>query len=89
MLLPSKPTIFFGEETINLDIWRLKQIANAAHSLLPSAPGHHIFVKLDDQMSNRFLVMHGCTPNIPLDLWQATIVDEDEKPHLECLSVKE
>ena len=89
MLLPSKPTIFFGEETINLDVWRLKQIANAAHSLLPSAPGHHIFIKLDDHMDNRFLVMHGCTPNIPLDLWQATVVDGDEEPHLRWIDVKE
>jgi hypothetical protein len=89
MLLPSKPTIFFGEETINLDVWRLKQIANAAHSLLPSAPGHHIFIKLDDHMDNRFLVMHGCTPNIPLDLWQATVVDVDEEPHLRWIDVKE
>jgi len=89
MLLPSKPTIFFGEETINLDAWRLKQIANAAHSLLPSAPGHHIFVKLDDHMDNRFLIMHGCTPNIPLDLWQATVVDGDEQPHIKWLGVKE
>jgi len=89
VLLPSKPTVFFGEETINLDTWRLKKIANVAHSLLPSAPGHHIFVKLDDHMDNRFLVTHGCTPNIPLDLWQATIVDEDEEPHLKWMNVKE
>jgi len=89
MLLPSKPTIFFGEETINLDVWRLKQIANAAHSLLPSAPGHHIFIKLDDHMDDRFLVIHGCTPNIPLDLWQATVVDEDDEPQLKWLGVKE
>ena len=89
MLLPSKPSIFFCEETINLDIWRLKKIANAAHSLLPSSPGHHIFVKLDDNVDDRFLVMHGCTPNIPLDLWQATVVDEDDEPQLKWLGVKE
>ena len=88
-MLPSKHTIFCGEETINLDVWRLKQIANAAHSLLPSAPGHHIIVKLDDHLDNRFLIMHGCTPNIPLDLWQATIVDEDEEPHFKWLDVKD
>jgi len=89
MLLPSKPSIFFCEETINLDIWRLKKIANAAHSLLPSSPGHHIFVKLDEHMDNHFLVMHGCTPNIPLGLWQATVVDEDEQPHLKWMGVKD
>lgn len=89
MLLPAKPSIFFCEETINLGVWRLKKIANAAHSLLPSSPGHHIFVKLDDHVDNRFLVMHGCTPNIPLDLWQATVVDEDDEPELKWLSVKE
>ena len=88
MLLPSKPTIFFGEDTINIDVWRLKQIANAAHSLLPSSPGHHIFVKVDDRMRNRFLVIHGCRPNIPLDLWQATVIDEEEKPHLKWLGQK-
>jgi len=89
MLLPSKPSIFFSEETINLDVWRLKKIANAAHSLLPSSPGHHIFVKLNDHVANCFLLMHGCTPNIPLDLWQATIVDEDEEPHFKWLDVKD
>jgi len=89
MLLPSKPSIFFCEETINLGVWRLKKIANAAHSLLPSSPGHHIFVKLDDHVDDRFLVMHGCTPNIPLDLWQATVVDEDDEPQLKWLGVKE
>jgi len=89
MLLPSKPSIFFCEDTINLDVWRLKKIANAAHSLLPSSPGHHIFVKLDDHVDDRFLVMHGCTPNIPLDLWQATVVDENEEPHLKWVGVKE
>ena len=88
MLLPSKPSIFFCEETINLDIWRLKKIANAAHSLLPSSPGHHIFVKLDEHMDNHFLVMRGCTPNIPLDLWQATVGDEDEQPYLKSMDVK-
>jgi len=40
-------------------------------------------------MDNRFLVMHGCTPNMPLDLWQATVVDEDEQPHLKWMSGKE
>jgi len=89
MPIPSKPTVFFGEETINLDIWRLKKIANAAHSLLPSSTGHHIFVKLDDHVDNRFLVMRGCTPNIPLDLWQATVVDEDEELRLKWMVVKE
>jgi len=48
-----------------------------------------LFVKLDEHMDNRFLVMHGCTPNIPLDLWQATIVDEDEQPRLKWMGVKE
>ena len=46
MLLLSKPTIFFSEETINLDVWRIRKIAKAALSLLPSAPGYHIFIKL-------------------------------------------
>ena len=89
MLLPSKPSIFFCEDTINLDVWRLKKIANAAHSLLPSSPGHHIFVKLDDHVDDRLLVMHGCTPNIPLDLWQATVVEEDDEPQLKWLGIKE
>ena len=85
---PTKSRIFFDEDTINLDIWRLKQIANAVHSLLPSAPDHHIFIKLDNHVDNRFLVMHGCTPNKPLDLWQATVADEDEEPHLKCLDIE-
>jgi len=31
---------------------------------------------------------NGCTPNIPLDLWQATVVDEGERSHLKWMGVK-
>ncbi|MGB2864113.1 MAG: hypothetical protein WBC05_12360 [Sedimentisphaerales bacterium] len=85
---PAKSRVFFDEETINLDLWRLKQIANVAHSILPSAQDHYIFVCLDDRVDNRFLVMLSCTTNIPLVLWQATVVGENEKPHIKELPVQ-
>ncbi|MDT8301918.1 MAG: hypothetical protein RQ760_10575 [Sedimentisphaerales bacterium] len=88
MLLSSKPTIYFSEEAMNLDIWRIRKIAEAAQSLLPSVPGYHIFIKLDNHMGDRFMVTHGCTPNIPLDIWNAVLIDEGERSQIKWISVK-
>lgn len=74
--------IFFDEDTANLEMWKLKRIADAAQQLLPSAPGHYIFVKLDDFLANRFLLTLVRTSDIPPRVWEATIVDENQAPQL-------
>jgi len=83
--------IFFDESTLIADRWSLELIANAARRLLPSTPGHHIFIKLDDYMDSHlfFSVTLACIPNLPLRVWKATVIDEDKDPQFECVSIKE
>lgn len=87
----SEQTIFFDENTILAENWSLELIANAARRLLPSTPGHHIFIKLDDFMDSHlyFSVTLACTPNLPLRVWKATVIDEDVDPQFESVSIKE
>lgn len=91
--MPALPEqrIFFDENTILAENWSLKRIANAARRLLPSTPGHHIFIKLDDYMDSHlyFSVMLASTPNLPLRVWKATVIDEDADPQFESVSIKE
>ena len=89
MSVPSEPTILFDEDTANLEFWKLKQIADAAQELLPPTPGHHIFVKLDDFLSNRFLLTLVHTSELPLCVWEATLVDENQTPQLKRRLTKE
>ncbi len=83
--------IFFDESTLIADRWSLELIANAARRLLPSGPGYHIFIKLEDFMDSHlfFLVTLVSTPNVPLRVWKATVIDEDKDPQFECVSIKE
>ncbi len=92
--MPAQPehTIFFDENTNVADKWALELIANAARRLLPSTPGHYIFIKLDDYMDSHlyFSVILASTPNLPLRVWKATVIDEDTDPQFdECVSIKE
>ena len=91
MSLTPKPIIFFDESTIIADRWSLEHIAEAARRLLPICPGQHIFVKLERFMDSHlfFLVILAATPDTPLRIWRATIIDEDTDPEFECLSIKE
>ena len=91
MRLPSKPTIFFDENTIIADRWSLEHIAEAARRLLPIGPGQHIFIKLDHFMDSHlfFLVILAATPNEPLRAWKVTVIDEDTELQFERLSTKE
>lgn len=87
-----EPVIFFDESTIIADKGSLDRIANAARRrLLPCALGQHIFIKLDHFMDSHlyFLVTLACTPNVPLRVWKATVIDEDVDPQFECVSIKE
>lgn len=91
--MPALPEqrIFFDKNTILVENWSLERIANAARRLLPSTPGHHIFIKLDDYMDSHpyFSVMLASTPNLPLRVWKATVIDEDADPQFESVLIKE
>lgn len=91
MSLPSKPTVFFDENTIIAEKWSLKKIANAARRSLPCGPDQHIFIKLDHFMDSHlfFLVILASTPNAPLRVWKVTVIDEDAELQFERLSIKE
>lgn len=92
MPTPTKSRIFFDENTIiSAEKWSLDRIAKATHPLLPLDPGYNIFIKLDHFMGNHFyfLVMLARAPNLPLEVWEATVVNSDTNPRFRCVSQKE
>lgn len=91
MSRPTEHKIFFDESTIIAEKWSLELIADAARKLLPSKQGHHIFIKLDDYMDSHlyFSVMVASSPNLPLRVWKATVIDECKEPRFVCVSKKE
>ena len=92
MPLLSKTAIFFDEKAAMItDTWALERIADAARRELPAGPGQHIFIKLDRFMDSHlyFVVTCARTPNRPLSVWKATVVDEDTDPEFECVLTKE
>ncbi len=87
----TKSRIFFDENTIIAEKWSLDRIAKAAHPLLPSDPGYNIFIKLDHFLGRHFyfLVALASAPNLPLDVWEATVVNGDTNPKFRFLPRKE
>jgi len=89
---PTKSRIFFDENTvITEEKWRLDRIAKAASQLLPPDPSYNIFIKLDHFMDSHsfFLVTLACTPNLPLEVWEATVIDDDINPQFRCVPQQE
>lgn len=84
---PTKSRIFFDENTIIAEKWSLDRIAKAARPLLPSDQGYNIFIKLDHFMDSHFyfLVTLASTPNLPLEVWKATVIDDDANPQFRCV----
>lgn len=88
-MLPSPESrIFFDRSTIIAERWGLERIANAARRLLPSDPAQHMFIKLESYMDCHlhFSVVLGCTPNLPLRMWKATVIDDETDPELRCIT---
>ncbi len=89
---PTKSRIFFDENTVIIaEKWSLDKIAKAARSLLPPDPGYHIFIKLDHFMDSHFyfLVTLTSKTNLPLEVWEATVIDDDTNPQFRCVPQKE
>jgi len=85
----TKPAIFFDEDTLDLDTWKSKQIADLVRGLLSSRPDSDAFIKLDEKYENRFIITLVRTQNEPLEVYEATIVDEDNEPQLKSWLKKE
>jgi hypothetical protein len=45
--------IFFDEDIVGFEIWRLKRTANAAHDLIDKKIGLNTFVWSEDEQGNR------------------------------------
>lgn len=91
MPLLSKPAIFFDEKAAMIsDTWCIEQIANAVRRKLPCGSGQHIFIKLDRFMDSHlyFSVTLARTPNCPLRIWKAIVINEDTDPEFECVFTK-
>ena len=91
MPLLSKTAVFFDEKAAMIsDTWALEQIANSARRELAAKRGQYIFIKLDGFMDSQlyFSVMLARTPNRPLSIWKATVIDEDTEPEFELVFTK-
>jgi len=90
MPTPTKSRIFFDENTIIAEKWSLDRIAKAAHPLLPSDSSYNIFIKLDRFMGSNFyfLVTLASAPNLPLEVWEATVANSDTNPRFRCVPQK-
>lgn len=80
----SEPTIFFDLDAVNLEMWKLAKVAEAARPLLESCGVSHAFIELDNFQANRFLVTVAEVPTEPLFIYEVTVVDEDTHPQLAC-----
>jgi len=92
MSLLSKPAIFFDEKAAMIsDTWAIERIANAARRELAVGRGQHIFIELDRFMDSHlyFVVTLARTPDRPLSVWKATVIDEDTDPEFKCVFTKE
>lgn len=91
MSLSAKPAIFFDEKAAMIAYtWGLERIANAARRELAAGRGQHIFIKLEHFMDSHlyFVVTLARTPNRPLGVWKATVIDRDTDPEFECVFPK-
>ena len=88
MTPPTKSRIFFDENTVIAEKWSLDRIAKAARPLLPPDLSYNIFIKLDHFLDSQFyfLVLLASIPNLPVEVWEATVVNDDTNPKFRCVS---
>ena len=82
MSAPLKSGVFFDEDA-NLETWKLKQLASAAHKLVDDSQTLHAFIESNDEQGDRFLITVALTPSEPLFVYEATVVDENTTPQLD------
>lgn len=81
--------IFFEENIVDLEDWKLKQLAGASRSLVDSGRGPYAFIGSDGLQSNHFLIIIGMTPNDPVLKYDAAIISPYKSLRLLCRFIKE
>jgi hypothetical protein len=80
--------VFFNEDVISFETWRLKSVATTAHSLIDKKLGLNAFVWSGDEQGERFMIVLAIAPGKPTSLYEANLIDEDSNPQLKCLFLK-
>ena len=86
---PAKYGVFFEEEIVGYETWRLKRVENAAHGLIDKKIGINAFVWPGDEQGDRFMIILAKAPEKPTSLYEANLIDEDTCPKIRCLFMKE
>jgi len=84
----SEHGVFFNEDIVGYETWRLKRVADAAHDLIDKKLGLNAFVWSDDEQGNRFMIILATAPEKPSSLYEANLVDENADPQLKCLFLR-
>ena len=85
MVPHKKMTVFFDADIIDMDIWKIKQLGQAARELISSQPELFAFINLDDEDVNSYLITVAHRLNKPVFIYKASIIDEDTAPYLTCI----
>jgi hypothetical protein len=85
MVPHKKKTVFFDADIIDTDIWKMKQLGQAARELISSRPELFAFINSDDEDVNSYLITVAHTLNKPVFIYKASIIDEDTAPYLTCI----
>jgi len=85
--------IFFSENTISVEAWKLEQIADAARGLLGAERNLCAFIELDESgnavENNCFLIVRALLLPDSTFAYEAVIIDEDKPPKLTlCSNIK-
>ena len=78
-------TIFFDADIIDMDIWKIKQLGQAARELISGQAELFAFINLDDEDVNSYLITVVNTLNKPVFIYKSSIIDEDTEPYLICI----
>jgi hypothetical protein len=86
---PAKYGVFFEEEVVSYETWRLKRVANAARELIDKKSGINAFVWSDDEQCEHFMITLAKAPEKPTSLYEANLIDENADPQLKCIFRKD
>jgi hypothetical protein len=82
-------TIYFEESIVDLEDWKLKQLASAGRSLVDGSRGLYAFIESGGRQNNHFLITIGSTRNVPLFTYDAAIISPCKSVRLLCRFIKE
>lgn len=90
--MPALPEsgVFFCEDIVdlNLERWKLKQLASCGRSLVDGFRGVYVFIESNGRQNNHFLITIGLTRNDPLFTYSATILSRYKSLKLLCQFIK-